>query len=190
MKKLLFFLLLVSSTTVFAQFGDGNIELEVFDELIEKSIVIEKESVKPGDRFSVIFDLKVKKDWKVYWRTSGGITFPMKFNWTLPKGISQVGKVKFPYPKYDFMEVSGAGFYNNGNVIYVAEFEVAEGTPAGTLDLGLLLDWQGCEKGGQCIQDFNPPQRTLKINVGSESKIAEGATDLLKKAEAKVIESF
>jgi thiol:disulfide interchange protein/DsbC/DsbD-like thiol-disulfide interchange protein len=182
MKKLLFFLL-IACGSLWGQFANesenDSTERFCFDRLLADSIFIDKTSVKPGDTFSVLIELDLKENWKVYWKTSGGITFPMEFIWTPPKGITFEG-IKYPYPKYDFDKFAGAAFYNveiegNGHTYhptYIATFKVDKGATSGPLELGLKINWQACEKDGPCVQPMPAsiiPTRKISINIADTS---------------------
>ncbi len=121
MKKL-FLLLIFAGTCVFGQLGQldqkSNEEI-AFSKPIADSIFVDKTAVKAGDTFSVLLELHVAENWKVYWKTSGGITMPMEFKWTLPAGVTHEGTI-FPYPKRDYTKESGVSYSNHGKVIYQA----------------------------------------------------------------------
>ena len=181
MKKILF-LLLLASNGLFGQFTNEVYEQDCFNRLLKDSIFINKSSVKPGDTFSVLIELDLKKDWKVYWKTSGGISFPMDFIWAPPKGITFID-IKYPYPKYLYDKTSafsGASFYNKYSIdkktgdhiklpTYIATFKVDSDTPAGPLDLSLVIKWQACK-----VRCLSPPAsliptRTISVNVSDKS---------------------
>ena len=120
MKHFLYIFLLLLSFTSQAQFGDfggsnkDNLELQVFQRGLENSF-LNKATVKPGDTFEVLLDLKMKENWFVYWQVSGGISQKMDFAWETPDGISFV-EMKFPYPRYKFDDtINSASFYNPKN---------------------------------------------------------------------------
>jgi len=185
--QLFFFFISFSTFGQFGQLTDtksNNLELKVFEKSLGQSLYVNKNTVAPGDTFKVLVDLKLKEKWFVYWQVSGGISQAMDFKWETPKGISLVSN-EFPYPKYKFDSTIGsASFYNPGNPKYVATFKVSEDAVAGEKEVGMLLNWQACEEGGQCIQPFTGP--TLykkKITISDTSETNEDNASLFGEAE-------
>jgi thiol:disulfide interchange protein len=184
--QLCFSFICLSSYGQFGQFGGNNstnIELKSFKKGLGQSLYLNKQSVKPGDTFKVLLDLQLKEKWFVYWQTSGGISQAMGFKWELSENISFVS-MEFPNPKYKFDSIIGsAAFYNPGNPKYVATFKVADTAKIGTAEVGMLLSWQSCLDGGQCIQPTSPTLYKKTISIANDNLIIDKNKELFTEAQ-------
>ncbi|MCM8534396.1 MAG: thioredoxin family protein [Lentisphaeraceae bacterium] len=193
MKKLLLLIISALTISVSAQFGGFSkkvkkpLELQAFDRGLQDSIFLNKTDVAPGETIKVLVEVKIKKDWVVYWRKSGGISSPMDFQWKLPEGI-KLEKIEFPYPKYKFDKVIGSGsFYNQNDAKYIATFSVSKDMPKGDAKIGMLLNWQACMPGGQCIQEFSGPKLyETSFKVSDQSSLNEENVKLFQAGQAKL----
>ena len=67
MKNIIYIFLLFFTFTSYSQLGnfgssgDDNLELKVFERGLEQSLFLDKASVKLGDTFEVLLDLKMKR---------------------------------------------------------------------------------------------------------------------------------
>ena len=190
MKNIIYIFLLFFTFTSYAQLGnfgglqENKFESSVFERGLGNSLFLNKSKVEPGDTFEVLLDLKMKEGWFVYWQVSGGATMKMDFAWETPEEISLV-EMKFPYPKYKFdKSLNSAAFYNAKNPRYVAVFKVADDAKPGNIQVGMKLNWQACEEGGQCIQPFTGPTLYNKsIEIAAESKVQTDNEAIFKEAE-------
>ena len=109
----------------------------------------------------------------------------MDFAWETPEGVSLI-EMKFPYPKYKYDKtINSASFYNPDNPKYVAVFKVSEDAKPGNIQVGMKLNWQACEEGGQCIQPFTGPTLYNKsIEIAAESKDQAENESLFKEAQS------
>ncbi|MCM8533712.1 MAG: thioredoxin family protein [Lentisphaeraceae bacterium] len=193
MKKLLLLIISALSISVSAQFGGFNkkaklpLELQAFDRGLKDSMFLNKTDVTPGDTIKLLVEVKIKKDWIVYWRTSGGISSPMNFQWKLPEGI-KFEKIEFPYPKYKFDKVIGSGsFYNQGDAKYIATFSISKDAPKGDAKIGMLLNWQACMPGGQCIQEFTGPKLyESSFKISDKNTINKDNSKLFEEGQTKL----
>ena len=162
-----------------------NIELQAFKRSIGNSIFLDKESVKPGDSFSVIVELQMIDEWYTYWETSGGIGMPMQFEVTPPEGI-KLKSIDYPYPKYKFdSTIRSATYYNDKNVIYFLNFEVDKDAKTGELDLNFTVNWQACKV--QCIQPFGElPKRTVTVKIADSTVENEAVKKIKEKGLEKI----
>jgi len=185
MRKI-FTLILCLCTFLQAQdpFSDsGPVELRCFKTTFQDAAVIDKTTVKPGDTVHVIFNVQLKENWYNYWEFGGGISSPTRFSWKTPKGLT-LTKMETPYPKYIFDSSIPTGYYKmKENPMYVATFKVADDAK-GTLNFNSTINWQACEKNGNCVQPLDgPPIVSLSLKVGSESIANPEGVKLLEKAK-------
>lgn len=157
-----------------------NIELQAFKRSFDESIFVDKKQVKPGDSFSVVIELQMIDEWYTYWKTSGGIGFPMEFKVSTPDGIT-LKNTNYPYPKYSFDESVGAAtFKNYGNLIYTIDFDVDKDSTLGDKNIELIISWQACKI--QCIQPLGElPLRMIPIKVADSSEADPAITAIKEK---------
>jgi thiol:disulfide interchange protein/DsbC/DsbD-like thiol-disulfide interchange protein len=62
------------------------------------SLVADRESVAPGEAFTLGLRQVLAPGWHVYWLNPGDAGLPMRLEWTLPEGFS-VGQFQWPTPR-------------------------------------------------------------------------------------------
>ncbi|MBF0511647.1 MAG: thioredoxin family protein [Candidatus Omnitrophica bacterium] len=77
---------------------------------VHAGLISETESIQPGHSFWVAIDLKMDKDWHVYWKNPGDSGLPVRIKWTLPDGFKAL-PLQWPIPqKIDTLPLRSYGY--------------------------------------------------------------------------------
>lgn len=130
----------------------------VRDRYVEAQLVLEPESVQPGETVWIGLRLNHDQRWHTYWKASATGYATSLINWEIPEGF-EVGEILWPAPQ---------PYYFEGYIEYVYEHEVvlpveltipAYAVAGETYRISVTADWLMCEK--TCI----PGQADLNLDI-------------------------
>ena len=78
-RLLALFLMLVASAPALAQFGSN-------DPMVDTTLVSDRASVQPGERFYLGLHQEITPGWHTYWRNPGDSGEPTRLELSLPEG--------------------------------------------------------------------------------------------------------
>jgi len=148
---------------------------------VTASLVPSHEVVTPGQSVRVGLRLDMAPDWHTYWLNPGDSGYPTSIRWTLPEGVT-ASPLQWPTPaRYEVSGIINYGY--SDSVILLSTLTIpADAELGSTLDLRARVDWLGCK--GICVPGRARLAATLQ--VGPTAKLADGATDALAKAQARL----
>lgn len=76
----------------------SNLEAPAFSDPVKPSLINEDSSIQPGHPLFVAIELKIEKEWYLYWKNPGEAGMPPSVTWNLPKGFT-VDSLIWPTPK-------------------------------------------------------------------------------------------
>lgn len=135
------------------------------------TLLLDKDSAKPGDTVLAGVRLTMAPRWHTYWRNGGDVGFPTKIVWELPTGVT-AGEIEWPVPgKYFANNLTSYEYAKE--VVLLVPLKLAASAPAGSHELTAKVSWLECETGGSCVPAKGNVKATLQI--GSETKPSASA---------------
>lgn len=137
---------------------------------VAATLLSNRDTVIPGERFTVALVQKLAPHWHTYWLNPGDSGEPTRIQWNLPAGAT-AGEILWPAPKAIRVEpLVNFGF--EGTVLLPVEIAVPADAKAGeTFSLKADATWLVCEK--ICIPEEG--SFTLDLPVGAASVADEAA---------------
>ncbi len=144
-------------------------------------LISERVQATPGEEFYLALDMRIRKDWHVYWRNPGDAGLPPQINW-LRKPAIEVGDFVWPIPKELLVKKDEIMDYGYEDKL-VLPFKVR--VPDDAIEEIVLrgeADYLICHK--VCIPEVTPVH--LKILIGDSSIDDFTATKEIEEALALV----
>lgn len=139
-------------------FQDGIASIEP----VHAEIIVEQESIQPGQPFWVGVKLKLDDKWHAYWKNPGDAGMAPMIDWQLPEGFA-AGEILWPTPqKYTLNEAVGFGYAEE--VILLVEIKSSNHIHS-EANLGANIRWVVCDD-SSCL----PGGAELKTSVSVNSK--------------------
>ncbi len=142
------------------------------------ALLLDKESVKPGETVLAGLRMTMNPRWHTYWRYGGDVGIPTKIAWELPAGVT-AGEIQWPVPHKYFANTLTSYEYAQ-EVVLLIPLKVAATVTTGSHELTAKASWLECETGGSCVPAKSTAKATLQ--VGTESKPSPSA-NLLAEAQ-------
>lgn len=135
------------------------------------TLLLDKDSAKPGETVLAGVRLTMAPRWHTYWRNGGDVGFPTKIVWELPAGVT-AGEIQWPVPGKYFANTLTSYEYAK-EVVLLVPLKLAASASTGAHELTAKVSWLECETGGSCV----PAKQTVKatLNVSSASKPSASA---------------
>ena len=147
---------------------------------IAASLVPESSQPAAGKRITLAISMVPQPGWHGYWRTPGDTGFPMKIDWTLPKGAT-VGDPAYPVPTTLVI----AGLMNHvfeKPYALLVLFDVPAGLAKGTgLPVSAKLDYLVCSP-SICVPESATVSTTLTVGDGAPDATSAAKFDAWRKA--------
>jgi thiol:disulfide interchange protein DsbD len=152
------------------------------DANVRLSLVADRESVAPGERFTLALRQMIAPGWHTYWRNPGDAGLPPEMEWTVPEGFS-VGAFLWPPPK-TFVTDLGTGALVNyvyeGEVLLPMEAMAPAGAQVGdTLELRAFVSLLVCDD-STCVPEEAEVRLSLPVTaVGAEGGYSAAIAETL-----------
>jgi thiol:disulfide interchange protein len=147
---------------------------------IAASLVPESSQPAAGKRTTLAISMVPQPGWHGYWRTPGDTGFPMKIEWTLPKGAT-AGDPAYPVPTTLVI----AGLMNHvfeKPYALLVPFDVPAGLTKGTaLPVSAKLDYLVCSP-SICVPESAAVSTTLTVGDGAPDATSAAKFDVWRKA--------
>ncbi|MDH7638687.1 protein-disulfide reductase DsbD family protein [Sphingomonas oryzagri] len=147
---------------------------------IAASLVPESSQPAAGKRTTLAISMVPQPGWHGYWRTPGDTGFPMKIEWTLPKGAT-AGDPAYPVPTTLVI----AGLMNHvfeKPYALLVPFDVPAGLTKGTaLPVSAKLDYLVCSP-SICVPESATVSTTLTVGDGAPDATSAAKFDVWRKA--------
>jgi thiol:disulfide interchange protein DsbD len=133
--------------------------------MVQSSLVSARETIAPGETFTVALRQQMREGWHTYWRNPGDAGEPVKIAWSLPAGFSAADN-EWPLPQ---LHKTGpiTDFIYEGAVTLPVKVSAPADLPVGKpVELKAHVSYLVC-------QDICIPEQTdvaLKLNVASAGK--------------------
>ena len=115
------------------------------------------EAVGTAGKLSLGLHFRLKKGWKVYWRSPGDAGFPPRIDWSGSQNFAS-GVLSWPVPKrFSVLGFETLGYKNE----VVLPIEVTPSTPGKPLSLRATVDYLACDE--ICV----PLQETLSLDLSA-----------------------
>ncbi|PXA87245.1 thiol:disulfide interchange protein [Nostoc sp. 3335mG] len=147
---------------------------------ISASLAPESSQPAAGQRTTLAISMVPQPGWHGYWRTPGDTGYPMKIDWTLPKGAT-VGDPAYPVPGTLVI----AGLMNHvfeKPYALLVPFDVPAGLAKGTaLPVSAKLDYLVCSP-SICVPESATVSTTLTVGDGAPDATSAAKFDGWRKA--------
>ena len=147
---------------------------------ITASLVPESSAPAAGARTTLAISMVPQPGWHGYWRTPGDTGYPMKVDWTLPKGAT-VGDPAYPVPTTLVI----AGLMNHvfaKPYALLVPFDVPAGLAKGTvLPISAKLDYLVCSP-SICVPESANVSTRLTVGEGTPDPTSAAKFDAWRKA--------
>lgn len=147
---------------------------------IAASLVPESSQPAAGQRTTLAISMVPQPGWHGYWRTPGDTGFPMKIDWTLPKGAT-AGEPAYPVPTTLVI----AGLMNHvfeKPYALLVPFDVPAGLAKGTaLPVSAKLDYLVCSP-SICVPESATVSTTLTVGDGAPDATSAAKFEAWRKA--------
>jgi thiol:disulfide interchange protein len=147
---------------------------------IAASLVPESSQPASGKRTTLAILMVPQPGWHGYWRTTGDTGFPMKIDWTLPKGAT-AGEPAYPVPTTLVI----AGLMNHvfeKPYALLVPFDVPAGLAKGTaLPVSAKLDYLVCSP-SICVPESATVSTTLTVGDGAPDATSAAKFEAWRKA--------
>jgi thiol:disulfide interchange protein DsbD len=137
---------------------------------VRATLLAEKESVQPGQKFWLGLRLQTEPGWHVYWKQPGDSGLPPKLRWTLPAQFTAEDLV-FPYPER-FATGTLASYGYTGDVLLLVPMTAPAGAQ-GTVPLTAHASWLECRE--TCIPGKAALGLTLPVSAAAPRALAANA---------------
>lgn len=112
--------------------------------LVRLALIADRETVRPGERFTLGVHLELERGWHVYWRNPGDSGFPTTAKITAPAGF-EVGPARFPAPERHELEGEIVSYIHEDELLIVAEVVVpAAAVPGTKASFAVESRWMVC----------------------------------------------
>lgn len=145
------------------------------------SFVMEKESVNPGQEFSVGLHIQIEEDWHVYWRNPGDSGIPVRIIWDESQPF-EFGDIEWPYP-YTFQEGHLTTYGYKEETLLIIPVKAAENMMPGNHTIKARVEFLACKE--ICLPGFETLTVDVKIDDTPKQQYTSFA-DLFTKYRAKV----
>ncbi|MBV8967976.1 MAG: hypothetical protein JO331_02810, partial [Verrucomicrobia bacterium] len=151
--------ILISGSPLMAQIQDGK-------ELVKARLVVDRNPVKPGEKFRLGVVYEMEPGWHIYWKYAGDAGIPPQIDWQLPPGF-KAGPLNWPLPVRDKEAGDLEVFTYPGQTLLWAEVEAPKDLAAGPKPLKATSKWLVCKE--SCV----PGQADLTLNLNSPQTPAD-----------------
>ncbi len=127
-------------------------------------LILPVQSVKAGDTFIAGIQLESKSGWHTYWLNGGDSGAPTTLDWRLPAGFA-AGPIQWPAPER-YADKDLVTYVYHGSQLLLVPFQVAPGTPDGTIELSATAKWLECKE--SCLPQKAEIRATLKVGPTTE----------------------
>ena len=146
--------LLVASTIAHAQGARGGLHTKVV-------LLADRQSIAPGERFSVGLLMHMDQGWHTYWRNPGEAGLATRISWSLPEGfVAQEIRWPLPHKFLDSGDVLTYG-YADEVMLIVDISPPATLSPGSSVTLKGKASWLECE--AICVPGEAPVELTLPV---------------------------
>jgi thiol:disulfide interchange protein DsbD len=125
-------------------------------------LILDHQSVRPGDSLTAGIHLTMDADWHTYWVNSGASGMPTAVEWELPKGI-MAGPIQWPIPEKLPEEDLTTYIYRN-EVVLLVPLKIDATAPAGKVLLKGNVSWLECKV--SCIP--GSADVSSELNIGPD----------------------
>lgn len=165
-------LFLLSFSPQFVQAQDDN---ERYSEMVAKA---ESQSVTGGETILVATEVKMAKDWHVYWKNPGDSGLPVQIEWDLPEGF-KIGEIQWPTPdKISYDILVNYGYYNT--LVLLQDLITPENLPDGPINIRGTVNVLVCNE--ICI----PESSEVSLTLNSPDAIPTNLTAYFDQAKSKI----
>ncbi|HVG51736.1 MAG TPA: protein-disulfide reductase DsbD domain-containing protein [Xanthobacteraceae bacterium] len=146
---------------------------------VTATLLSDRNTVTPGERFQVALVQNIAKGWHTYWANPGDSGEPTRIEWSLPTGVT-AGDIQWPAPKAIPVDpLVNFGF--DGTIFLIVDVTAPrDAKPSDTLALKATATWLVCEK--ICIPEEGA--FTLELSVGETPVVDARAEQRLATARA------
>ena len=139
-------------------------------------LLLEAESVKPGDTLLAGVHLHMQPGWHTYWRNpgTGGFGIPTSVEWELPKGIT-AGALQWPVPEKlvdNNTNTPNTTYIYKDDVVLLVPLKFGSELAPGPVALKAMVSWLECSE-DKCVPGDSPVQASL--NISTETKPSKDA---------------
>ncbi|MEE3326649.1 MAG: thioredoxin family protein [Myxococcota bacterium] len=137
--------------------------------VVEARLLVNAESVMPGEVVEAGVFFEIEDDWHMYWRNPGDSGLPTKLEWTV-RG-ADVGPLRWPAP-HAFMEADGAlTTHAYGESVFLQNDLLITASIGERLDVSVEVDFLVCKE--ICIPGSVSLRRSLPVVERSQSAESE-----------------
>lgn len=129
-------------------------------------------AVVPGAGFTLRVELRVPPGWHTYWENPGETGLAPALAWRLPEGV-RFERLLFPVPRR-FVDEGIVSLGYEGVVCLLAEFQADAALPAGSVDLGVDIDWMVCKE--MCLPVRSSSMVQANVDPGAHGLPEDPAT--------------
>lgn len=153
------------------------------DSPVKVTLLSENSSISPGKPIPLALEVKIDKDWHVYWKNPGDAGLPLSINWTLPEGY-KADEIQWPFPdKFTVEDMVGYG-YHNEVVLLTHVIPPKNAKTDEKITLKGTVSWLVCSS-STCQPGSAPIEITLKTSA-QEPSINASARLAFEKAREKI----
>lgn len=152
---------------------------EIVTDNVKATIIVDVETVKPGDEFYIALQLDIRDGWHTYWRNPGDSGQATSIDWVLPDGVV-VSDIEWPYPERQYMgPVANYGYH--GEAYHRVRIQTPRGWPVGQpLVLFANAKWLVCEE--ECIPEKG--QFKLEIKTAERTEYDSDVVNVFERIES------
>lgn len=133
-------------------------------------LIAEDSTFKPGTPFWVAIDMKMKKNWHVYWKNPGDAGMAPAITWSLPEGF-HAGDPLWPMPSRFTLE-DAVGFGYEDELVLLVEITPPTTYDGALAELGANIRFVACSD-NNCL----PGQSPLSLKLASSAKAPEKSVE-------------
>ncbi|MBI1276119.1 DUF255 domain-containing protein [bacterium] len=141
----------------------------VRNKLTTASLLLDRSSVKPGEKFWAMMMLEIKPGWHTYWQNPGDSGMATHMNWKLPENW-QASSIYWPTPKRIYTGTLASYAYQD-IAFHPVSITVPQTAANGKYTLKLDGEWLVCHE--ICIPEFG--SFTADITVGNSNRRTDNA---------------
>ena len=114
-KAFLSFILIIFIESNYSSIADAETTVRTNQAIVQ--MLIERNSIKPGETIWIGFEFLLKEGWHTYWKNPGDSGLPIKIKWDLPNGI-KAGPINWPTPeRQPYGELMKYGYSNKVTIL-------------------------------------------------------------------------
>ena len=146
---------------------------------VTAQMIADRSVVAPGDRLSILLQLKVRPGWHTYWRNPGDSGLATQINWHLPPGaVAQ--PIQWPVPQL-IRAGSAVNYGFEDGVGLISDIPIRPDWPVGTaFPITADVTWLVCAE--ICIPESH--SFSLTVSTGARSVLATARQPLFASARA------